>query len=127
MVTYTEYAAADYQARLAAEAAAEQAARDNLVARARSEALPLFTDHTGKVVLDPLTKTIADLADVPNGLVVLHPDDGSVPMVHFAVYPDRMPAELFIATADGNGGWTRGPAVADLDDVGEYLATGSVA
>ena len=126
MATFNEMATADYQARLAADAAAEQSKRDALLLRAQQAALPLFTDITGKIVLDPTKDTVADVVSMSNGLVILHANDASAPMIHIAIYPDAQPVGRYLVQQDASGEWVRIGYVSDLDDIGRYLVTGAL-
>lgn len=128
MGKYADAAIAAYQARLQEEADAEQAQKDALVAEARAVAAPLWTDKTGKVVLGDATKeTRVELIDEDAGLVVLSVlnSTGGID-ASFGLYPRREPAERFLVSLVDDE-WQRGPAVADLDDVGEALTEGGAA
>lgn len=116
MATYRDAALAAYQQR---DAAWVQSGKQRLA--------PLMTDSTGKVVLDPLSKTEEAGRDSATGLLVLHTTDGSD--LYFAVYPDKADEPVRMVEPDGSGGFTGyggtgldGPKVADLDDVGAVLA-----
>jgi hypothetical protein len=105
MATYADAALAAYQAQHTAYLTA-----------VKERLLPLMTDATGKVVLDPIAKTEVVYDNEDAGLVVLHTTDGSD--LNFAVRGDA-PVQLVALV---NGQWQRGPEVASLADVGAVLA-----
>lgn len=120
MANYRDAAAAEYLWRIDQDAVEEDVRRAELVAAAQRALIPLFTDHDGKRVLDPTSKTDAVHVDREARLVVLVTTDGSV--VHFAV--NTAPTARVWLTRLADGEWVRGPEVFDLDDVGRELATG---
>lgn len=98
----------------AAAIAAYQAEHAEYLTAAKERLRPLMTDETGKLVLDPLTKT--EVVHEDDGLVVLRTIDGSD--VHFAVRGDD-PVRV-VTFVDGQ--WQRGPEVSTLAEVGAVLA-----
>lgn len=119
MATYREAALAAYAARTQAQADAEAAATQALIAAAQQALVPLFTDSTGKLVADPVKVTAAEHVDEDKRVVVLSITDGSE--VSFAVYPDR-PEVRIAELKDGRWEGLNSKPVADLDDVGAVLA-----
>lgn len=107
MATYRDAALAAYTSR-----------RQARIKRGQDRLVPLMTDATGKAVLDPYSKTTLAHDDPDAGLLVFTTTDGS--NVSFGVWPD-MPAKAVHVVELLDGRWTLGPAVADLDDVGEAL------
>ena len=81
---------------------------------------PVFTDDKGTLALDPVGKTVEAFADRDAGLLVLQTTDGSD--LFFAVHPDDGSAAVRMVTPGDPDGWTRGPVVASLADVGAVLA-----
>lgn len=97
------------------------------IARGREKLRPIFSDSTGKLLLDPVGKTTVSYKDrEDSGLLVLTTSDGS--NLSFAVYPDRAGSDVALVRDDDDQGlhWTRVRVVADLDDVGEAIADGLV-
>lgn len=104
-------------------AKADNAARHTAwVNRGKEKTRPLLTDSTGKVYLDPLTKTVVAYEDTENDLLVLKVDDGS--LVHFAVWPDTNRKSTIANFIDGQ--WTIGPEVSKMADVGQAIEDGAV-
>lgn len=120
MGNYREDAIVEYQWRLADDAAKEAAKVTDLQTRAKQALIPVCTDHTGKLDIDPMSKTNVAQTDMVNKLVILTTNDGS--NVSFAVYPDNG-ARVFMAKQIG-GEWTQGNRVLDMDDVGRELNGG---
>lgn len=101
--------------------AAYQDTRADWVTAGKEKLRPLMTDENGTQVLDPIGKTEVAHEDRDAGLLILHTVDGSD--LYFAVYPKRT-EDVRMVTPKGDGTWTRGATVADLDDVGRALVEG---
>lgn len=120
MANYRDAALAAHAAAVAAEQGKAAAERQALIDAARLAVKPLLTDPAGKVLLDP-SKLTVEHVDVPNRLVILRTADGSA--VTFGAQ-DRDGWTVRLVTGTVEDGWTSGPVVTDLDDVGAQLAAG---
>ena len=120
MATFRDDALAEYNWWVADQAAQEAAKITDLQTRARQALIPVMTDHTGKLALDPMSKTNINVTDMEDKLVVLTTNDGS--NVSFAVYPDNGARVFMSKLVDGE--WIMGNKVIDMDDVGRELNGG---
>lgn len=120
-MTYRDDAIAAYQAALAEQEAEQRAKEDDLEARARKAAKPLFTRDG--VLLDPLPDTKASSIDLEREVVVFDVLDGSE--ISFAVaFLSKGTALFLVRWVDGQP--EKRARVKTLDEVGAALATEEV-
>lgn len=123
MGKYRDAAIVAHNQELAEEEAAEKLEEASLVSRARSKAAPLWTDSTGKLVIDPLKETRVEETDKDSGLVILSVLDDSLTVaeISFAVYPDDDSEIRVVSKVDGVWQGLYGDPVESLEDVGKIM------